>query len=132
MPLDGKAIAQACRVVTDVPDSIVLGLAFLPDDADVENVRMAMRDGECTHREFADFCAGQGLVPDVTDPFSAFRYSAYERGQLLAWLHFPETEAGLQMARKVLHWATASNHVLLAEPAGSALSEDDLPYFWPR
>jgi hypothetical protein len=105
-PYDGKAIAERCRSETGLGSTVVLGLNFVPDAIDVENLRASLSAGELTREDFLEFCAGRRLEPDVRNERSASEFLAFANGQALAWLHLPAEETGLEMARTLVAWAS--------------------------
>ncbi len=130
-PFDGKEVASRCRTETGLASNVVLGLNFVPDGVDVQNLRTALHDGALRHEEFLAFCAKGGLEPEPENERSAAGFLAYSEGQALAWLHLPAEEAGLNMARTMVAWA-ASNNMQLREAARNykPLSEREVYALW--
>ena len=128
--MDGKTVAAACRKSVGLDEEVVLGLSLLPDETDVENLRLALLSGEVAKSGFELFCKENRLPPDLNDVWSACRFLVYTRGQPLAWLHFPETPEGLQMARDAHQWSEEQN-LLVFGASEHPLSEITLSNLWP-
>lgn len=130
-PFDGKDAAERCRSETGLASTVVLGLSFVPDSVDVQNLRNALQQGEVRQEEFRAFCLERGLESEAGNERSAAEFLAYVEGQALAWLHLPAEEGGLSMARTMVAWA-ASNSMQLRDGASTyeALSEKQVYALW--
>jgi hypothetical protein len=131
VPLDGKAIAEQCRLATSLPEEVVLGLSFVSDEADVAALAAALVEGESRER-FEAFCRQQELPDDPSHPASAAHFLAFTEGQPLAWLHFPASLAGQSMALQALRWAASQGYVVRSGQGGPALSEAEVGALWAR
>jgi hypothetical protein len=132
VPLDGKHIANDCRGFTGLSEDIVLGLSFIPDPTDKINIDISIARGEVTMQDFEVFCASNDLRPSTNDSISAARFIAYSYGQPLAWLHFPIGVEGLQMAIKVLNWASSNGFLVKIGQGEAQLSEIQVRQYWER
>jgi hypothetical protein len=104
-PLEGKELAARCQRETALSSDVVLGLNFVPDEQDVDQLKMAVEVGEVTLVDFKNFCERRGLRPSPEDTRSAAEFLVFMRGQPLAWLHLPAEPRGLAMARTITRWA---------------------------
>jgi len=129
-PLDGKRVAQDCRSATGLAPEVVLGLNFVPDETDVQNLEFMFSGQELTREEFLEFCASRGLVPDPANLVSAARFVAFACGQPLAWLHFPAEAIGLLMARSVWAWVAGLGYVICTGQGGTPLSQTEMENMW--
>jgi hypothetical protein len=129
-PADGKRIAESCRAITRLPDDVVLGLSFVPDATDVINVCRLILDGDATVEEFNSFCVESGLSPDQQNVQSAACFFAYACGQPLAWLHFPATPDGREMAKSLVAWAKQEALVVTWGQGEPPLSEEEILQLW--
>jgi hypothetical protein len=129
-PQDGKAVAEACRNDTGLSQEVVLGLNFVPDKSDVENLQLALAAGEVTLHEFKRYCAKQQLEPAINSTSSAAAFLAYANGQPLAWCHFPAGPEGYPMARLTLQWAGSMNLLLVIAHGEQSLREAHLAELW--
>ncbi|QHE86274.1 hypothetical protein [Hydrogenophaga sp. BPS33] len=90
LPADfGKALAVRLWAL-GVPEHVVLGLNFIPDETDSLNLKSMIEDGELTLEEFVIFCKENSLVQNISSVVSAGLYLEYCFGRCLAWIHFPE------------------------------------------
>lgn len=108
-PLEGKELAARCQRETGLPSDVVLGLNFVPDEQDVEQLKRAVEANEVKPEDFQSFCERRGLQPTPEDTRSAAEFLAFTRGQSLAWLHLPAEPSGLAMARTIVRWAHENN-----------------------
>lgn len=108
-PLDGKELAARCLRETGLPSDVVLGLNFVPDEQDVEQLKRAVETNEVKPEDFQSFCKGRGLRPNPEDMKSAAEFLVFARGQSLAWLHLPAESSGLAMAKMIVSWARENN-----------------------
>lgn len=129
--LEGKAVAERCRLSTGLSEDIVLGLSFVPDHTDVENLDLGLQSGEFSLSEFTGFCRLHELKPLPSDDLSAARFLAHVWGQPLAWLHLPDDGAGYAMAVKIFRWAESSGFLVTIGQGSSPISESSLAAFWP-
>lgn len=120
-PFDGKDVADRCRTETGLAATVVLGLNFIPDVLDVQNLRTALKSGEHAIEDFTAFCTERGLDPEPGNERSASEFLAFAEGQAIAWLHLPAEEAGLNMARTLVAWA-AHNDMQLRDGEASLKS----------
>lgn len=129
--LDGHEVAERCRADTGLSHEVVLGLSLVPEELDVQNLQASLGSGEQALDEFNSFCAQRGLQPDLTSELSAAEFLAYVEGQALAWLHLPEEDEGLNMARALVAWA-ADNGMDIHDGASTyeRLSEDQIYALW--
>ena len=104
-PLEGKDVAARCREETGLPADVVLGLSFVADEQDVEELARDLSNGDVELTDFERFCQERQLAADPTVPRSAAEFLASNRGQAVAWLHLPAELAGLEMARTLASWA---------------------------
>jgi hypothetical protein len=118
-PLDGRDVAERCRSETGLAENVVLGLNFVPDLVDVENLRDAMKRGEFEEDELMAFFVARGLQPNQECERSAAEFLSYARGQPVAWLHLPAERSGVEMARTLASWAR-SNGLQLRDGESSA------------
>lgn len=128
--LDGKAVAQACRLATNVSPEIVLGLSFVPDEKDITNLDLIFAENPLIEIAFKSFCREQGLASEPSNTNSAARFIASSEGQPLAWLHFPAEPAGKSMALSVCRWAANSGYVIRSGQSEHALSESEVEALW--
>ena len=105
VPLEGKELAARCQRETGLSADVVLGLNFVPDQQDVEQLGRAVELGEVKAEDFHYFCITRGLPPDQEDTRSAAEFLVFIRGQSLAWLHLPAEPVGLEMAKTITRWA---------------------------
>ena len=128
----GRPVAERCRVDLGLPESVVLGLSFDSDDTDVQNLTLALQEGELTEADFRMFCSKHDAPATLTHTESAARFLAFSYGQSLAWLHFPATTSGAQMCRNVIHWARRENLcVVQATAQYCLLGETGVSLVWP-
>lgn len=132
VPLEGACVAEACRAGTGLSSEVVLGLSFLPDRTDVENLRHAFSAGETTPEAFMNFCSQHALDEDFNSEPSAAKFLAYLWGQPLAWLHFPANSSGRQMAEAVSLWAEQAGFVVVAGQGEPPLSQVEILARWPQ
>ncbi|WP_328190281.1 hypothetical protein [Marinobacter sp. OP 3.4] len=111
--LDAEAVREA-----DLPRDVVLGLSFIPDQAHVEFLRVALAEREIAERDFRVFCDFRGLDPDPGLPFSAARFLEFMYGRPLAWVHLPESEEGAVYFMRLNRWARARDLCLQEPHAG--------------
>lgn len=132
-PLDGKEVAERCKADTGLSDDIVLGLNLVPDELHVQDLRASLDNGDQTLDEFNSFCAQRGLEPSPSSERSAAEFLAYVEGQRLAWLHLPEEDEGLNMARALVAWA-AANGMDIHDGASTyeRLSEEQIYACWTQ
>ena len=132
-PFDGKDVAQRCRSDTGLPETAVLGLSFIPDRIDVQNLHTSITKSELGAEEFLAYCAESSLEPNTDNERSAAAFLAYAEGQRIAWLHLPAEESGLEMARILVGWA-ARNGMQLRDGARTyePLTEIQVYALWQR
>ena len=130
-PLEGKELAARCQRETGQPSDVVLGLNFVPDEQDVEQLKRALELEEVKPEDFQNFCERRGLRPTPEDPRSAAEFLVFIRGQSLAWLHFPAEPTGLAMAQTITRWAN-ENNMQVHDGAGTyeLLSEEQVYERW--
>ena len=131
-PYDGKAVADRCRLDTEQPREVVLGLNFVPGPTDVENVRLILQNGESTKPEFEHFCQAHGLPPELNNELSSARFLIYLWGQPLAWLHLPEEAEGRKAVLAVYRWAESRGFVITKGQGENAMSMSELLLHWPH
>jgi hypothetical protein len=84
---------------------VVLGLNFVPDPTDVENLLASLSSGEICLEDFVAFCAERSLESNPRNERSAAEFLAFAEGQALAWLRVPAGEAGISIVRTLVGWA---------------------------
>ena len=131
-PYDGKAVADWCRIDTELPEEVVLGLSFVPGPTDVENIRLILQSGESTKPEFEHFCKAHGLAPDLNNELSTARFLIFLRGQPIAWLHLPEEASGRKAASSIYRWAERQSLVITKGQGEKAMSISELLLHWPQ
>jgi hypothetical protein len=104
-PLEGKELAARCQRETGLPPDVVLGLNFVPDVRDVEQLKRAIEMEEVKLENFQNFCERRSLRSSTEDTRSAAEFLVFVRGQSLAWLHLPAEPSGLAMAKTITRWA---------------------------
>lgn len=131
-PSSGHALAARCCAELGLPETVVLGLSFVPEAIDVENLKAALLEGELDEEEFQSFCAQESLLNDPTHAESAARFLALSFGQPLAWLHFPHTPSGAAMCRRVVQWARTES-LAVVEPSElyCLANEAAVSLWWP-
>ncbi len=133
LPLDGKAIAERCRSENDLPEHVVLGLSFVPDETDVRNVLSSFEAGESSEESFISFCAAHALPADPKSASSAAMFLAYIEGQPLAWLHLPVGQEGLSMCQRLCAWASRERLVVcLPKPLSEPAPLQEVLHHWPQ
>jgi hypothetical protein len=132
-PFNGKEVAKRCREETGLPETVVLGLNFLPDPIDVQDLLKSLNRNELRIEEFLAFCADRGLEPSTENERAAAEFLACAAGQAIAWLHLPADKSGLNMAQTLVLWA-AQNRMQLRHGDGNyeVLGESQVYAFWPR
>ncbi len=85
----GKDFAEKCHIL-GIPSDVVIGLYSIPDHAGVQNLKMAIQDGEFLVSDFLSFCEIHRYQPEVSNQESASKFLEYRNGRCLAWVHFPE------------------------------------------
>jgi hypothetical protein len=108
-PLEGKELAARCQRETGLPSDVVLGVDFVPDEQDVEQIKHAFEMEEVEPAAFQDFCERRGLPPTPDATRSAAEFLVFIRGQSLVWLHLPAEPSGLAMAKTLWRWAHTNN-----------------------
>ena len=73
-----------------IPDDIVIGLSNIPNEVDVGNLQMDIKNGLFTIENFFAFCREYGLESNVNSKISACKYNEYSYGIPVAWIHIPE------------------------------------------
>ncbi len=129
-PRDGKTVAHECRTATGLSDDVVLGLNFIPDAIDIQNLDAELSAGEVNMNEFRQFCLQEHLSPDPQDKASAACFRAFRFGQPLAWLHFPAGPEGLPMAKQVLAWAQRGGYAITRGQSETSLAEGEIVSLW--
>ncbi|WP_133001232.1 hypothetical protein [Luteimonas arsenica] len=129
-PLDGKYVAEECRVASGLPDDIVLGLNYVPSDTYVRNLASAFEDSASLAVQFSSFCQDRGLPTEKECPKSAAHFLAFWEGQPLAWLHFPSAPEGREMAIRVHEWAEKCGYAIRAGQGAPELSKIEIQAFW--
>ena len=104
-PLDGKQLSARCQRETGLSSDVVLGLNFVPDEQDVEQLKRTHETEEVKPEDFQSFCLTRGLRPNPEDTRTAGEFLAFARGQRLAWPHLPAERPGLAMAKTIVRWA---------------------------
>lgn len=130
VPMDGKAVAEKCRAATHLPEEAILGLSFLSDETDIQNLAIMLANGESSKHEFEEFCASQALPADPRNATSAAHFLAFTEGQALAWLHFPSSAVGQDMATSVSKWAASEGFVIRDGQGDPVLSETEIYALW--
>lgn len=132
-PLDGKAAAVVCQRETGLPSTTVLGLNFIPAASDLQDLREALTRRELQEDEFLSFCDARGLEASLDCGRSAAEFLAFAQGQAIAWLHLPEDDSGLAMARTLVAWAS-KNGMQIRDGASTyaPLTESQVYALWPR
>lgn len=130
-PLEGKEVATRCRQETGLPSDVVLGLNFVPDEQDVEQLKHAVDMEEVGPDDFQNFCERRGLQPTPEDKRSAAEFLAFVHGQALVWLHLPAESSGLAMAKTLTRWAL-KNDLQVRDGASTyeLLSEEQVYALW--
>jgi hypothetical protein len=130
VPFEGKIIAATCRQSTGLPEDVVLGLSFVPDQTDVENLRLSLERAEVSLVDFQQYCARNGLPPDANNISSAAQYLSYVGGQPLAWLHFPASQEGRGMAKVAIEWANENGYLVKLPLQASPIGEGEANCLW--
>ena len=130
VPYDGKSVAEACSVATAVPREVVLGLNFVPSEVDVLLLARKVEAAETSKSEFEQFCRQRALLSEVGNQESAALFLAFSEGQPLAWLHFPVSGIGKDMALLVHRWAASSGYVIRLGQGEHELSEAGVLALW--
>jgi hypothetical protein len=73
-----------------IPNDVFLGLNNIPDHTDIENLRLALLDGDVTNEDFIEFCVKNNLTPEITDANSSCKFLEFSFARPLAWIHIPE------------------------------------------
>ena len=60
----GKDFAEKCNIL-GIPSDVVIGLYSIPDHANVQNLKMAIQDGEFLVSDFLSFCEIYRYQPEV-------------------------------------------------------------------
>jgi hypothetical protein len=129
--LEGKEVAARCRQDAGLPSVVVLGLNFVPDEQDVEQLKRALDTEEVKPEEFQSFCEGRGLRSTPEDIRTAAEFLVFLQGQSLAWLHFPAEPSGLVMAKTLTRWAHENNmQVRDGASTYELLSEEQIYGLW--
>ena len=130
-PLEGKQLAARCQRETGLSSDVVLGLNFVPDEQDVEQLKRALETEEVKSEDFHSFCETRGLRPNPEDTRSAAEFPVFARGQRLAWLHLPAEPSGLAMAKTIVRWAHDNNMEVHDEASTyELLSEEQIYGRW--
>jgi hypothetical protein len=133
IPFDGKLIAQECRQDTGLSSEVVLGLSFVPDQADLERFRWHLNNGKASLEQFEAYCIERSIPAQLSDIASVGEYLAHLEGQPLAWLHLPGEPGGMRQAQKLLQWAEVRGFVVVqAERPESPLAESALGVLWQQ
>lgn len=128
--LDGKAVAEACRSATAAPPEIILGLNFVPEEADTKSLVLSFAEDPQLALTFQNFCHEQGLSSEWTNVEAAARFMVFIEGQPLAWLHFRTDPSGKGLALSVCRWATDSGYVIRSGQGERSLSESAIHALW--
>jgi hypothetical protein len=130
-PLEGKDVAARCQQETGLSRDVVLGLSFVPEQYDVEELKRAVEATEVRLEDFQAFCKRRGLPSDPQNTRSAAEFLAFAQGQRLAWLHLPAESAGLEMARTLTRWA-ADNGMQIRDGSSTyeLLSDEQVYQRW--
>ena len=129
-PVDGKQVAEQCMRATSLPADVVLGLSFIPGDTDVEILKMLIAEGVTTKDHFEVYCQGAHLSAMPLSSESAARFIASVEGSSLAWLHFPASPDGREMALQVHRWASNAGYIVRKCQGEPALSELQVAALW--
>jgi hypothetical protein len=116
-----------------LPEGIVLGLSWVPDFTDSENLQLAFAQGELSESEFLAFCAAHDLLCDAGSNESAACFLSHKYGQPVAWVHLPASPDGLAFGQRVLQWAHQRGFCLV-EPEGQycILKGASLDWLFPQ
>ena len=85
-------------------EDMVIGLSFFPEKAHVDNLLIAINEGELNVDAFSSYCRSHNLNTSIHDKRSAAYYLEYEYGRTLAWLHIPNNENSISILEKILLW----------------------------
>lgn len=87
----GKELAEEFWAL-GIPRDVYLGLNAIPDEIDVENLKLAINAGELTADDFLAFCRSNSLPADLTSADAACKFLEFSLGRCLAWVHLPEDD----------------------------------------
>lgn len=88
-------VSDPLRSTFDIEPLELMDQSPSPDDVDVENLAISIKNGEITTDEFLKFCLLNKLNPNINDPTSALSFLGYSYGYEIAWLNVPHTAQGL-------------------------------------
>ncbi|MGP4846339.1 hypothetical protein ACTXGQ_19620 [Marinobacter sp. 1Y8] len=101
----GKEFKVNIDSALELDDSIFLGLSFVPEKIDSENLSLSFRLGELAVEDFEVFCRFRGFEPNLQNHESAARFLEFEYGRPVAWLHLPYNNRGIRILNKLMSWA---------------------------
>lgn len=108
----GKDLKQTLDSILELDESIFLGLNFVPDKTDSENLLLALNNRELDLGDFHAFCKAWQLAPSTGNYESAARFLEFQYGRPLAWLHLPHDQRGLVALNKLLAWAVENGYTI--------------------
>ncbi len=117
----GNDLAVEIPRAAGLPQGIILGLSFVPCDADVENLNIALNEGELLEDDFMSFCRFAKLPPRRRVAVSAARFLEFVYGRPLNWVHLPVSDAGKSYFARISSWAQENGYYLQPELASYCL-----------
>lgn len=94
-------------------DKIIVGLSFLPDSTDVENLKICLAEKELDIFQFKSYCSKNNLSNDLNNAESAALFLEYEYGRPLAWIHIPTDVCLEETIQKIKNWAKKSDSIII-------------------
>ncbi len=103
-PLDqdfGKLVLAPEMWREGISRDVFIGLSYVPDPIDCQNLKTDIREGVVSKKAFADFCNLNGLQCSMDDERSAASFLEFVNGRPLAWVHIPDDENANREATRI-------------------------------
>lgn len=112
----GKDLAQEFWSL-GVSRNVYLGLDDIPDQTDIENLRLAIEAGELAVEDFKRFCKAYSLPPNLESAESSCKFLEYSLGRRLAWIHLPQG-SNSQMLQDLISMLRDRGHLVVDPESG--------------
>lgn len=112
----GKDLAQELWNL-GIPRDVYLGLDDIPDQTDIENLRLAIEAGDLAVEAFKNFCKAHSLPPSLVSAESSCKFLEYSLGRRIAWIHVPQ-DSDPQVLQDLISVLKDRGHVVVDPESG--------------
>jgi hypothetical protein len=109
----GKELEHIINMDLSLEKNICKGLSYIPNIADVHNLKSAINACEINQEDFLEYCVNQKIHPDLLNETSAALYLEYLYGRALAWLHIPCNQMAKTHYFILVEWAKKNGFVIV-------------------